>query len=455
MKYPKRIDILQEGFNNDKDLVLYWMQGAQRTEDNHALNEAIYYSNKHDKSLLVVFNVVTTYHEASRRAYQFMFEGLLDVYQSLQTMKIGFHLTTGQPENVLSHYKDDLHALFVDKGYLQTPREWRKKVLEILPNNVRFVEVDTNVFVPVSTASQKVEYGAYTIRPKIHKLKDDFFDLTHTPLYEGKHISNQLAFDIENPQAFLDALPIRHDIFISKYFIGGQQEAKRRLKHFLDKKINLYPERNEPHLQITSTLSPYIHFGHISTQRMMLETEEYLKLGHIHQEAYDAFFEQVIVRRELAHNYVYYQHNYDQFEHMTEPWAYLTMSEHENDHKPFIYSKEQLISCQTHDIYFNAAMKEMVLTGYMHNYMRMYWAKKIIEWSPTYKEAYETTLLLNNTYFLDGRDPVSYASVAWNYGKHDRAWNERTIFGKLRYMNAAGLERKFDMHAYIRYVEGL
>jgi deoxyribodipyrimidine photo-lyase len=402
-----------------------------------------------------VFNVVTSYHEASLRAYQFMIEGLLDVYQALQKMHIGFHLTTGNPETVFKSYIDQLHALFVDKGYLKTPRLWRQNLLDMLPKDVRFVEVDTNVLVPVSFVSQKVEYGAYTIRPKIHKLKDEFFDLSHPPLYEGKHLDNQLAFDLTHPSSFIQSLPINHDIFISKYFMGGQEEAKRRLKHFLDKKITLYPERNEPHLQITSTLSPYIHFGHISTQRIMLETEECLKLDKINQEAYDAFFEQVIVRRELAHNFVYYQHAYDQFESMTEPWAYLTMTEHANDVKTHIYDMKELVSCQTHDVYFNAAMKEMVLTGYMHNYMRMYWAKKIIEWSKTFKEAYETTLALNNTYFLDGRDPVSYASVAWNYGKHDRAWNERDIFGKLRYMNASGLERKFDMKAYIRYVEQL
>jgi deoxyribodipyrimidine photo-lyase len=175
----------------------------------------------------------------------------------------------------------------------------------------------------------------------------------------------------------------------------------------------------------------------------------------INQATYDGIFEQVFVRRELAFNFVYYNHQYDQFDHMTEPWAYLTMDNHQDDYRPHLYTKEQLEKADTHDPYFNAAMDEMRFSGYMHNYMRMYWAKKIIEWSNSYKEAYETTLYLNNKYFLDGRDPNSYTSVAWNYGRHDRAWTERPILGKLRYMNDKGLERKFDMSKYIQYVESI
>ncbi|HCZ23721.1 MAG TPA: deoxyribodipyrimidine photolyase, partial [Acholeplasmataceae bacterium] len=171
--------------------------------------------------------------------------------------------------------------------------------------------------------------------------------------------------------------------------------------------------------------------------------------GQIKGESFDQYVEQLLVRRELAFNYVTYQKGYDQFESMTEPWAYQTMTSHEHDFRPYLYTKEDYISFKTHDPYFNAAMKEMVLTGYMHNYMRMYWAKKIIEWSPNYVYAYEMIKSLNNTYFIDGRDANSYAGIAWCFGKHDRAWTERDIFGKLRYMNAGGLERKFDIQSYV------
>jgi len=170
-------------------------------------------------------------------------------------------------------------------------------------------------------------------------------------------------------------------------------------------------------------------------------------------QSFDAFVEQLIIRRELAFNYVYYLDGYDQFEHMTEPWAYMTMNAHDLDFKPDIYSFEQIELSQTHDPYFNAAMDEMRITGYMHNYMRMYWAKKIIEWSPSFGVSYRTIKELNNKYFIDGRDPNSYAGIAWCFGKHDRAWNEREIFGKLRYMNDKGLIRKFDMQSYISRIE--
>jgi len=453
--HNKRLEILQQGSKTNKPYVIYWMQGAQRTRHNHALNEAISYANLHHKTLIVVFNIVKSYPEATLRAYQFMLDGLLDVYQSLHKKGISFHVLVGDSTTNLLSYESQLDALFLDKAYLKTPRYWRKELLSKLSKDVYVCEVDTNVLIPVSYVSNKVEYGAYTIRPKIHKLKDDFLDLRTDPLYEGEFLPHQLHVTLDNPSEFLHSLPIDPSIRASKYFVGGQVEAFNRLKQFIQSKLPFYMDRNEPYQKITSTLSPYIHFGQISTQSIVLELLEGVKLGTVSEESYDAFFEQVIVRRELAHNYVYYLEGYDQFESMTEPWAYQTMDEHAKDVKPHIYDMDSLIACETHDPYWNAAMKEMIITGYMHNYMRMYWAKKIIEWSKTYQEAYLTTLKLNNMYFIDGRDPVSYASVAWNYGKHDRAWNERPIFGKLRYMNLSGLERKFNMKAYVSYVDSL
>ena len=164
----------------------------------------------------------------------------------------------------------------------------------------------------------------------------------------------------------------------------------------------------------------------------------------------DSLFEQLVVRRELAFNFVYYNEGYDQFDSMTYAWAYQTMKEHENDPREVLYTLADYENASTHDPYFNAAMLEMIHTGFMHNYMRMYWAKKIIEWSPSYEEAYRTSVYLDDKYFLDGRDPNGYTGVAWCYGKHDRAWTERSVFGKLRYMNAGGLERKFKINDYVK-----
>jgi deoxyribodipyrimidine photo-lyase len=199
----------------------------------------------------------------------------------------------------------------------------------------------------------------------------------------------------------------------------------------------------------------YLHFGQISSLELLERVYLALEQGQLKGESFDQYIEQLLIRRELAFNYVFYHQGYDSFETMTENWAYQTMNAHEFDHKDYLYDLETLETYQTHDVYFNAAMKQMVKTGYMHNYMRMYWAKKIIEWSPSFKKAYETTIYLNNKYFIDGRDPNSYAGVAWCFGKHDRAWTEREIFGKLRYMNAKGLERKFNINQYVNDMNAL
>jgi deoxyribodipyrimidine photo-lyase len=449
-----RIQVLKHG-NDSGSTVIYVMQGALRTKDNHALNYAINYANKYQLNLTVLFNMQTLEPEATLRGYQFMTEGLFDVFESFKQLKISFHIVSKSPEEMMKPYLKHARAICFDQAYLNHNKKIMHQILNVVLDHTHVFEIDTNVLVPVRVASNKVEYGAYTIRPKIHKLKDMYFDLTHDPLYEGSYEGCHVSFDLKYPETFLKTLNINQDIKPSHFFIGGQQEAFNRLSHFIKHKINAYIERNEPHLQITSTLSPYIHYGMISTQRIMRIVLEGVIEGKVTQEAYDAFFEQLIVRRELAFNYVYYLPKYMEFDSMTEPWAYLTMDEHKDDFKPHVYSLNELIEAKTHDIYWNAAMQEMIKTGYMHNYMRMYWAKKIIEWSNTFKEAYENTIYLNNLYFIDGRDPISYGSVAWNYGKHDRAWNERAIFGKLRYMNAQGLERKFDMKSYIRFVNDL
>ncbi|MFP4178128.1 MAG: FAD-binding domain-containing protein, partial [Acholeplasmataceae bacterium] len=241
----------------------------------------------------------------------------------------------------------------------------------------------------------------------------------------------------------------------SRYFKGGYIEASRRITAFLEERIERYQDSNDPGLDLTSKLSPYLHFGQISAleilERVLLAVEQ----QRVDGQGVDAFIEQLLIRRELAFNYVFYQEGYDRFRTMTEDWAYRTMAEHEGDERPALYSLKEIEAGRTDDPYFNAAMKEMALTGYMHNYMRMYWAKRIIEWSADYRTAYKRILTLNNKYFIDGRDPNSYAGVAWCFGKHDRAWTERPVFGKLRYMNANGLKRKFAIEDYVSHIESL
>ena len=452
---PSRMKVIQEIKTHQAYKIIYWMQSAQRIHYNHALNYAIELANKNNSELQVIFNIIPSYKDANRRHYMFMLEGIQDLEKTFLELKIPFKITFGLPEENISKHLKDSDILILDKAYLKQPRQWRNALYQRIKGKNTIIEMDTELIVPVELASIKMEYGAYTIRPKLHKLFDIFDDHDDLPAYKGPYHQLTSDVDLKHINTFVESLPIDQTVIETALFKGGYQEAIKRLQSFIQLKAKNYLERNAPGEQVTSTLSPYLHFGQISSLEMVHAIKHAKEAGIINQETFDGIFEQVFVRRELAFNFVYYNQNYDQFEYMTEPWAYKTMEEHQDDYRPFIYSRDNLEASLTHDPYFNAAMDEMKLSGYMHNYMRMYWAKKIIEWSNSYKEAYETTLYLNNKYFLDGRDPNSYTSVAWNYGRHDRAWNERTILGKLRYMNDKGLERKFDMKKYISYVESI
>ena len=253
-------------------------------------------------------------------------------------------------------------------------------------------------------------------------------------------------------KATLAALNLERSVAQTSHYRGGTREARKHLHSFRNRGLVDYARaRNDPAEPRCSSLSPYLHFGQISPVEAAVKV---IRTENCSLADREAFLEQLIVRRELAINYVLHEPRYDRYAAIPE-WARRTLREHAGDHRLFRYPLRTLESASTHDVYWNAAMKEMVKTGYMHNYMRMYWGKKIIEWSATPELAYRRTLTLNNKYFIDGRDANSYTSVAWLFGLHDRPWTERAIFGKIRYMNAAGLERKFDIQAYVGWVENL
>jgi len=224
---------------------------------------------------------------------------------------------------------------------------------------------------------------------------------------------------------------------------GGSEEAEKHLEVFLRERLDDYASRrNDPTQDGTSNLSAYLHFGQISPVAVAVRVKRSDAKGR------DAFLEELIVRRELSINYVHYNDLYDEFEGLPN-WVKATLGEHGNDRRDYVYSPEDLEQSRTHDSYWNAAQAEMRSSGKMHGYMRMYWGKKILEWSRTPQEAFKVALYLNNKYELDGRDPNGFAGVAWCWGKHDRPWRERPIFGKVRYMSADGLRRKFDAERYV------
>lgn len=436
----------------DGKYVVYWMQQSHRVECNHALEYAVRQAYDLSRMVIVIFGLTNSYPEANLRHYTFMIEGLQETKQRLARRGIQMVLLVGHPPDVALSLENEACLIVCDRGYLRHQRAWRRQVAD--KARCRVVQVESDVVVPVELVSPKAEYAARTIRPKIHRhLKDYLKGLKETVVKRsslGLHIP---GLKIERIKDLLQNLQVDRDVPpVSPYITGGTSKAKTRLAQFIRNRLKDYVKNsNQPQTDDISCMSPYLHFGQISPVYVALEI---MRAKNAPQSAKDAYIEELVVRRELAMNFVTYTPDYDKFTCIPS-WATATLTDHKEDKREYIYSRRQLENAATHDPYWNAAMLEMKHTGFMHNYMRMYWGKKIIEWSRTPQHAYRTTLALNNMYFLDGRDPNSYAGVAWVYGLHDRAWKERSIFGKVRYMAASGLERKCDIAGYVNKVNAL
>ena len=433
--------------------VLYWMQRAQRVGCNHALEFAVERANALGLPVLVGFGLTDDYPEANERHYAFMLEGLAGVATDLTRRGIGFAVRHGRPDAAAIRLAAEGAALLVcDRGYLRHEKAWRATVAESAGCPV--VEVETDVVVPVEQASTKHEIGARTLRPRIGRRLDEFLELLAKRAVKhrwrddvGGGVSGDI--DVRDVDGALARLKLDRGVGRVRRFRGGEREAQRLLRLFLKQRLAEYEKkRSEPAAENTSTMSPYLHFGQISPLDIALQ----VRAATAADGTAGAYLEELIVRRELAMNFVAFNPDYDRWESVP-AWARKTLDAHRGDARPHLYGEEQLVRAETHDPYWNAATKEMTLTGYMHNYMRMYWGKKILEWSPDPAEAFRRTLALNNRFFLDGRDANSFANVGWVFGLHDRPWTERPIFGNVRYMNAKGLERKFDIRAYVDQVE--
>jgi len=445
---PERVRALSAKPVRPGDYVLYWMQAAQRAEGNHALEFAVRRANELGRPLVAFFGLTPDFPEANARHYAFLLEGLRETGEALEKRGIRFVLREGWPPRGAVVLGRRAALVVVDGGALRVERRWRAAAARAL--GCALLEVETNAVVPVRAASDKEEYAAATIRPKIHRVLGTYLrPLRPTAL---KKDGLGLRFDSlrpDDPQALLAALPVDRSVPPVATIRGGTSNARRLLRLFISRKLKDYAEaRNDPNADALSGLSPYLHFGQISPLEVALAVKDAAGYG------VEPFLEELVVRRELSLNFVLYNPRYDRFGGLPD-WCRATLAAHARDRREYVYSRAAWEAARTHDPYWNAAQKEMVLTGRMHGYMRMYWGKKILEWSATPQEAFRTALALNNTYALDGRDPNSFAGVAWCFGKHDRPWAERPVFGTVRYMAASGLRRKFDADAYVRRVEAL
>ena len=445
----ERVRDLNEEDVRDGDYVQYWMQSSQRAEQNHALEYAAQRANEIGQRLLVVFGLTDDYPEANLRHYAFMLEGLEDAQEPLARRGIKMVVRRGSPDEVAIDAAKDASLVVTDRGYLRPQRRWRERVAR--EAGCLVTQVESDVVVPVELASGKQEHAARTLRPKIGEYLQDFL-VELTPTKVEKQSTNLPAegLDLSNIDEVLDGMDLDRSVgALGHLYKGGTSEAKKLFRRFLKNRFDGYVEhRNQPQTDDVSHMSKYLHFGHISPIWLALEARQ----SKTSNDNIESFVEELVVRRELSMNFVFYNEDYDSFSNIP-GWAKETLREHKSDEREHVYTRKQLENAETHDEYWNAAMREMVHTGYMHNYMRMYWGKKILEWSNTPEHAYRTTLYLNNKYFLDGRDPNSYANVAWVFGQHDRGWTERQVFGKVRYMSAGGLKRKTKPDQYVEKVE--
>ena len=424
--------------------VVYWMSRDQRVLDNWALLYAQQMALDLRRPLVVVFCLVPTFLGAALRQYGFMLRGLEEVAAGLGERQIPFYLRQGDPSTEIPRFVKEQRAgaLVTDFDPLRVKRQWKDRVAGSV--TIPFYEVDAHNIVPCWHASPKGEFGAYTLRPKIHRVLEDFLDpLPRIRRHPFPWPKKPPAWSAEQ---VLKGLKIDRAAGEVTWLRPGERAACQALRGFIRDRLSHYATaRNDPTLDGQSGLSPYLHFGQLAAQRVALEVLR----ADVDTAARDAFLEELIVRRELADNFCYYNPNYDRISGLPD-WARTTLDQHAADRREYLYSRAQLEAARTHDPLWNAAQVEMIKTGKMHGYLRMYWAKKILEWTASPAQAMAEALYLNDKYELDGRDPSGYAGVAWAIGGvHDRAWGERPVFGKIRYMNFNGCKKKFAVQDYI------
>lgn len=426
------------------------MQRSQRAEENPALDLAISLGNALGLPVLAVFGLTADYPGAQRRHYRFLLDAMPEIRDGLNDRGVPFVLRLGSPDEVVVRLCEEVKPAFLvgDENPVRVGQQWRSAVAERI--QVPFRCVDSDVVVPTSLFP-KQEYAARTIRPKIHRVWDEYLRPFGPPVVAESSWRRRTLPKGEkiDPDALLKALKVLGVGEVPDYR-GGSQEAKRRLDRFVNDRLPSYAtDRNEPTPYMTSELSAHLHFGHISPITCALAAKE----SNAGQENIDSYLEELIVRRELAINFVTHNADYDRLSGCPS-WALKTLAEHADDPRPHRYTDEELELGKTHDPLWNASQIEMVVTGRMHNYLRMYWAKKILEWSDDAETAFNITLGLNDRYEMDGRDPNGYVGVSWAIGgTHDRPWPERPIFGKVRFMSYESTRKKFDSKGYIRRSE--
>jgi deoxyribodipyrimidine photo-lyase len=426
--------------------VVYWMSREQRVDDNWPLLFAQQEAVIHEKGLLVVLCLTPDLPGTNPAQVEFIVRGLSGIAVELQRLGIGWTVLQDHPGIGLPRLLRDIdaHGLVCDFNPLNSQRTWLNQLAEQL--SIPMYEVDGHNIIPAWTVSPKKEYAAYTIRPRIGRLLDDF--LTDIPPVSPHGFALPAKVVRSCP---LWTVPFITGVAASKApsLQSGPEAAREAARKFVAAGLAHYNTgRNDPCRNGQSGLSPYLHCGQLSAQRLALM----VRSADVDVEAAGAFMEELVVRRELSDNFCLYESRYDSFDGFPE-WARKTLDLHRRDKREYAYSLDALEAAETHEVLWNCCQRDLVHSGKLHGFLRMYWAKKILEWSPAPETALACAIELNDRYSIDGHDPNGYTGVAWSVGGvHDRAWAERPVFGKIRYMNEAGCRRKFDVASYIEEV---
>jgi deoxyribodipyrimidine photo-lyase len=454
----ERVQLLNDKTaNNDGQYVLYWMQMFKRTTHNHALNFAIQQANERKLPLVVYEGLKYYYPWASDRIHSFILEGVEEKRKAFEKLGIRyiFYLQKNEssPKQTVAKLARNAALIVTDDFPCFIIPDHNQAIVD--KAEIPVYAVDSNGVIPLSRF-EKEEYAAYTIRPKIRKMLGDYLQ----PFAEEKINVRADNLEIDGPDTevnskniakLVDECAIDHSVKPSHFYHGGTANGRKRLKKFLKDILPNYNQgRNKPEIDGSSRLSSYLHFGFLSALEIALAVRD----ADAPEVSKDAYLEELIVRRELSYNLTKFNPHYDSLKALPE-WAQKTMREHIDDQRALVYSLEELERGETYDELWNAAQREMLVTGEMHNYVRMLWGKNVIGWTRSYEEALEILVHLNNKYCLDGRNPNSYAGILWCFGKHDRPWMERPVFGIIRYMSSNSTGKKFDSKKYIEWTKTL
>lgn len=465
--------------NPNGDYVLYWMQINRRFHYNFALEYAVGWANKLGKPLLILEAFSCDYPWATDRSHSFMMQGMKEHLEYADDQDLNYvsfvEQEAGQYERLLKNLASNASVLVTDEYPVFIMRKRNEKYPKEM--EIPYVTVDSNGLIPLGL-TDKDPYSAYFFRKIMQK---NFIEAFTNPPKQNPLDELECKQRADLPESLFKNIPdvkeALNDIpgFISKLDIdhsvkpidwhGGRAAALGMMGQFIKDALYVYDEkRNDPDEQKTSQLSPWLHFGKISEYEIVKAVLEHQPKGWDLDKItfnkgstggffngdpnVDGFLDEVITWREVGFHFAHHRPDYDQIDSLPD-WVQKTMDEHRGDPREHIYTYEELKNSQTHDEIWNAAQTQLREDGIIHNYLRMLWGKKVIQWTPDYKTALQYLIDLNNTYAIDGRDPNSYSGIFWCLGRFDRAWQERPIFGKLRYMTSESTRKKVKLKQYL------